>query len=315
MNLFASRILILVASALVLTDAVWAALGHFDIDVPAYLALLVLSVGLCGLGHFYSRARPDPNIAAMLFGAGFLCTFSAGADFLNYLLLTVAGHPIDETLAGIDRAIGFHWPDLIAWAGAHPALNSALHVIYETSLPQIAVLIVCLGLFRQPERIYDFCIALAIGAAIAIGFWTLFPSFGAFAVYHLPEQVALKANAALDGTYARELTGLLAHGPGRIGPSEVKGLIGFPSFHTVMALLTIWYARKLPVLRWVALVLNILVVASTPIHGGHHLVDLIGGVATTCAAVWLSGRILASARDRQPSPFARFGQSPAFPSV
>lgn len=315
MNIFANRILLLIATTLVVIDAAWGAAGHFDIDVWNYLALLIVSAALFGLGHFYSRSRPDANLAAMLFGASFLCTFSAGADFLNYLLLTVAGHPIDQTLANIDRAIGFHWPLLIAWAAAHPFINSALHEIYETSLPQIAALIVCLGIFRQPDRIYGFCIALAIGAGIAIGFWTLFPSFGAFAVYHLPEQVALKANAALDGTYARELTGLLAYGPGRIGPREVKGLIGFPSFHTVMALLTIWYARKLPVLRWAALALNILVVASTPIHGGHHLVDLIGGAATTCAAVWLSGRILASARDRQPSPFARFGQSPAFPSV
>ena len=126
---------------------------------------------------------------------------------------------------------------------------------------------------------------------------------------------AHNANAALDGSYARSLTGLLEHGPGRIGPREVKGLIGFPSFHTVMALLTIWYARKLPLLRWLALALNILVIASTPIHGGHHLVDLFGGAATTGIAVWLSGRILQAGRDMKDWPFAMLGGKPAFPSV
>jgi hypothetical protein len=314
-NLPANHLLVLIAVPLVFIDAAWAAAGGFNVDITGYLALLILSAGLSALGFFYSRARPDPNLAAMLFGASFLCTFSAGADFLNYLLLTVAGHPIDETLAGLDRAVGFDWPGLIGWAAAHPRSDFLLREAYETSLPQIAALIVCLGLFRQPEKIHGFCIALAIGAGIAIGFWTLFPSFGAFAVYHLPEQVALKANAALNGNYARELSGLLAHGPGRIGPREVKGLIGFPSFHTVMALLTIWYARKLPVLRWVALALNVLVIASTPIHGGHHLVDLFGGMATACAAVWLSARILAAGGKRQATPFAPLGQTPAFPSV
>jgi hypothetical protein len=312
---FANRFLLFTATTLVAIDVAWAAFGHFDVDVAGYLALLVLSAALFGFGYFYSRVRPDANLAAMLFGASFLCTFSAAADFLNYLLLTVAGHPIDETLARVDRALGFHWPQLIAWAAAHPVLNAALHAIYETSLPQIAALVVCLGLFRQPARIYGFCIALAIGAGIAIGFWTLFPSFGAFAVYHLPEQVALKTNAALDGSYAHALNALLAHGPDRIGPRAVKGLIGFPSFHTVMALLTIWYARNLPGLRWAALVLNVLVVASTPIHGGHHLVDLFGGAATACVAIWLSARILATAREGQPSPFAQLGQTSAFPSV
>jgi membrane-associated phospholipid phosphatase len=311
---FAKRVLLVTTLAIVATDAAWAVLGHFHVDAMSYAALLALSAALFALGQFYTHMRHDPNLAAMLFGASFLCVFSSAADLLNYLLLTVAGHPIDDTLASVDRAFGFHWPRLIAWAAAHPDVNAALRAIYETSLPQIAILIVCLGFSRQPAKIYGFCIALAASAMIAMGVWTLFPSFGAFAVYALPASVAAKVNAALDGNYAQQLHALLANGPGFITPRAVKGLIGFPSFHTVMALLTIWYAREVPYLRWVSLVLNILVVASTPIHGGHHLVDILGGTITAALAIWASDGILcvhAHAR----ADLTVLGPTQPFPSV
>lgn len=311
----ANRILLGVPLGLAAADAAWGFGGRFDVNWVGYLSLAALSLALLGAGHFYKSRRPDPNLAAMLFGASFLCAFSAAADLLNYLLLTVAGRDIDPLLAHVDHAIGFDWPSAVALMAAHPALNTILHLAYISSLPQIAVLIIALGFFEQPEKIYGFCIALAAGAAIAIGFWTLFPSFGAFAIYHLPVSLAARANAALDGHYASGLVSLLAHGPGRIDPWRVKGLIGFPSFHTVMALLTAWYARKLPGLRWVALVLNALVIAAAPVHGGHHMIDLIGGTVAAAIAIWLSSRVLEADRRARSSPLAALAQTTAFPSV
>ncbi|MGN6514815.1 MAG: phosphatase PAP2 family protein [Rhizomicrobium sp.] len=315
MNLAASRILFGLPLGLAAADAAWGLAGRFDIDWNGYVAIAALSLALLGLGHFYKSRRPDPNLSAMLFGASFLCAFSSVADLLNYLLLTVAGRDIDPLLAHADRMVDFNWPQAVAFAAAHPVLNTILRVAYMSALPQVAVLIAALGLLRQPGKIYGFCIALGAGAVIAIGFWTLFPSFGAFAIYHLPATLAAKADAALDGNYARDLVSLLRHGPGRIDPWQVKGLIGFPSFHTVMALLTAWYARNLPGLRWIALGLNILVIVAAPIHGGHHLIDLLGGVLTAAVAVYFSHRVLDGKRSARARPFAGLGQTTAFPSV
>ena len=70
--------------------------------------------------------RPEPQLAAMLFGAGFLCAFSAGASVLNYFLLTVAGKPIDSVLVQADRMLGFDWYDVMMRMGDHPYLNEVL---------------------------------------------------------------------------------------------------------------------------------------------------------------------------------------------
>jgi len=68
----------------------------------------------------------------------------------------------------------------------------------------------------------------------------------------------------------------------------VKGLVGFPSFHTAQAIIAIWYARRLKRFFYPFLVFNILVVASTPIQGGHHVVDVIGGLAVAAFAIWFA---------------------------
>jgi membrane-associated phospholipid phosphatase len=97
---------------------------------------------------------------------------------------------------------------------------------------------------------------------------------------------------------------------------ELRGVVGFPSFHTVQALVLIWYARKLPFLRWIALTLNIAVVIATPIHGGHHLIDVFGGIVVAFAAIaaadWIVGAVSRSRHTaRFYKPAAAIGEVPA----
>jgi membrane-associated phospholipid phosphatase len=285
-------ILFALVAVVAATDVVWARAGHFDIDAPAYGLLALLTLALAAGGVFYDRVRRDERLAAMLFGTSFLIGMSASFSVLNYLLLTVAGHRIDVPLAAIDRALGVDWPALMAFVAHYPLTNTVLQLVYICVLPQLAVLTVALGFWGKPEQIYALCLAVAAGAAIAIGVWTVAPSFGAFSVYELPANVSRHLVLALDGSYAHQLIHLLANGPGRIAPSSAQGLIGFPSYHAVLALLVVWYARKLAVIRWVALGINAVVLVATPIQGGHHVVDVLAGFAVAALAVWFADSAL-----------------------
>jgi hypothetical protein len=274
-------LLLAVAALLAGLDAGWAVLGHFQLDIGAYLRLGLLALVLLVGARVYQTLRPDPRLAAMLFGTGFLCAFSLGASLLNYLLLTKAGTRIDVPLAALDRALGFDWPRAMAWMAAHPRLDAVALVAYTSMLPQVALLTVVLAT-REPQSVYRFSAALALSALICIAIWTLAPSFGAFSVYAAPSHMAV----ALDPAYGRELVHLLRHGPGLISPAEAKGLIGFPSYHAALALLVIWYARRLPYLRIPALLLNIAVLLATPIQGGHHLMDVLGAIPVAAFALF-----------------------------
>jgi hypothetical protein len=70
----------------------------------------------------------------------------------------------------------------------------------------------------------------------------------------------------------------------------------------VQALLVIWYARGLAYLRWPVLAFNLVVLLSIPVQGGHHLIDMIGGVAVTAFAIWLAGVVVAGASRQAPAP-------------
>jgi hypothetical protein len=267
-------------------DAAWLQAGHFDVDVRAYGMLALLAAALAGGGLFYSYVRKDERLAAMLMATAFLIGMSTTFSILNYLLLTIAGPRIDGTLAAVDRILGVDWPAMMAVVAWHPLIDTGLQLVYISVLPQIAALVLCLGFWSKPEAIYRLCIAVAVGAAISMAVWTAAPSFGAFSVYDLPSGVSGHLALALDGRYAHELVALLAHGPGRISPAAAKGLIGFPSYHAVLALLVVWYARPLQVVRWLALAVNGLVLIATPIQGGHHIVDVVAGFAVAALAIW-----------------------------
>ncbi len=285
-------------------DTAWAIFGHFDVDGRAYAGTAGLAVFLSAGAVYYRRLRQEPALSAMLAGTAFLCAFSAAAALLNNMLLTVAGARIDLFLARIDQALGVSWLGLMALAANHPHVDAVLRVVYISMLPQVALTVVVLGCTGRATRIYTFCLAVAAGAAIAVGIWTVAPSIGAVAVYALPARVAATVHAPVDAAYAHQIAAMFAHGPGFITPDQVKGLIGFPSYHAVLALLVMWALRDVPKLNWAIFALNALVLFSTPIEGGHHVIDVVAGFAVAglaiasanSAARWARARGLARER-------------------
>jgi len=293
-----NRILLLIALSLISLDFVWVIHGHVAVDARNYVLLLGLVLPLAGGAIFYEHVRADASLSAVLAGAAFLLLFSASCSLLSYLLLTVAGTRIDNQLAAIDSAFGFHWPDLMMFAANHKLLTFFLGLAYLSVMPQTVALLLILGWKQRGADIYGFCLAIALGGLIAVSVWAIHPSFGAFSVFNLPHWAEKNLGLALDGDYGRDLILLLKNGPGFISPADLRGIVGFPSYHTVQALVLIWYARNLRVVRWIAVALNIAVLIATPIHGGHHLIDLAGGAVVAAAAIALSDWIVRRASVR-----------------
>lgn len=285
MNKRLDLLLAAIGGFLAVLDAVWLACGHFDIDARAYLFLVLIVPIMMGASVYYGQVRDEPAISAMFSATGFLVVFPAACCLLSYLVLAIAGPRIDNQLAALDRQLGFSWPALMAYAADHPGLTAALLWIYNSIVPQTLFLVLLLGWKKLPADLYGLCISMGVGAILTLALWTAYPSFGAFSVYHLPHVVAAKLHLVEDGSYARQLASMLHNGPGFITPAELRGIVGFPSYHTVQAMVLAWYARHIPYGRWGAVVLNVLVICSAPIHGGHHIVDLFGGAIVGTIAI------------------------------
>ena len=268
-----------------LVDWVWAERAGIAIADLAYGRIAGIAVLLWLAGWLYETRRPEPRLAAMLSCASFLIGFSAAASLLNALLLTVAGPRIDGLLAGLDIVLGFDWPAMMHRLAHYPVLLWVLELAYSALLPEIALAILVLGTFGHAPSVYRFVVAVALGALICIFIWALFPAFGAMSVYALDQPTAARLHVPVDGAYGEALVHMLKNGPGFISPDDMKGLIGFPSYHAVLALLLIWYFRRLPWIRWAVLLLNGVVIFATPIEGGHHWVDVFAAVPVTFLAI------------------------------
>ncbi len=282
------RILFGLGAAVVAVDFIWAAICKFQIDFAAYAQLGLMSLALLGGGLYYQTRRAEPELAAMLMGASFLCLFSAAASMLNYFLLTLHGPRIDDILVAVDRALGFDWYNTMVAMARHPLLNAVFFRVYNMVLPEIALVMVALAWTGQVEKVYRYCVALAAGALIAIAIWALAPSLGAKSLYTLPPEVASKLTLSVTCDYGKALVALLRDGPGYITPADLRGLIAFPSYHGVLALIVAWYGWHVRWLRWPLLLLNAVVITSSPIQGGHHMVDLLGSFPVTALALYLS---------------------------
>jgi membrane-associated phospholipid phosphatase len=294
-----------IAGAFVVVDAIWVIAGGFRVDFAPYLALAAVALVCIGGAAFYARIRNEAAFSAMFAATGFLMVFPAACCLLTYLAVTIAGPRIDLHLAAIDRSVGISWPAIMAFAANHSLLTQTLGLAYQSIVAQTLLIVLLLGWRQKTADLYGFCVAIGSGAIVTVTIWTAFPSFGAYSVYHLPSAVAHNLNLVESTDYGAQLTALLKNGPGFISPTDLRGLIGFPSYHTVQAIILAWYARNLAYLRWPSLILNGLMIAATPIEGGHHLVDILGGVTVAAFAIFAADAIVRKMQRNSSSPVAR----------
>lgn len=94
-----------------------------------------------------------------------------------------------------------------------------------------------------------------------------------------------------------------------------EGIITFPSMHASIALIMALAAWPILVLRWIFLTVNVIMVVSTPVDGGHYFIDVVAGLAIA-AAGWVAAsaiveRVLGG--ERRPAALAASDQSPLVP--
>jgi membrane-associated phospholipid phosphatase len=243
-----------------------------DLWRPLGLVALLSAVAV-----FYKRFRAVPKFVSCLAALIFLVMFCSGFVVLMYAIAATNRPLVDASLARADQSLGFHLPALMAWTGAHPWLNGWLRRAYDTILPQTIVVIAVLSFCGDAPALEKFVLRFMVCALVTVALFYWFPAKGPFTVYGFaPTQ-----------DQARTLQHLEAMRSGQrklVTWREAEGLITFPSFHVVWALLLALAFRGRRWLFGCSLALNAAVIFSTLSTGWHYLTDVLGGFAV-CAAV------------------------------
>jgi PAP2 superfamily len=262
-----------------------------EVNWPPFLAGYGATLGLAAIGTYVRQTKDAPRLALALVGAAIFAGFTAVSTVFIFTLFPLPNALIDPVLIQLDAVLGYHWPGLVAWLAEYPALARGLGWVYHSSLVQMFLTILLLSALAREVALHRFLLAGIITLILAVAIWWVAPSVGPSAFQSIPEADRLATGLYFSPAYGEYLLQLVHVGPPRISPEVVTGVVAFPSYHMVMALLVVWFSRGTLAFVPAALV-NTAMVPATLSHGGHHLIDLIGGLAVFALGVWIANRLI-----------------------
>jgi hypothetical protein len=271
-------------------------LTSFTVNWASFDLTYVLVTLFAGLGLACRGLNRGVGMAAASFAIAQMSLYSLVVSLDGYLAFDLHRPLNDEFLAGIDRALGIDWWSYVTWVKSVPYFGSVLTYAYLSSPGQLVVAILVLGFTRRFARLDMLSLAFMISCSVTVAIWAMFPSFGALPLHYslgLP-------TPAFDLVMTKEVAmQQLALHAGPLPPlrfEDLTGYVGFPSFHAVMAILTVRALWGLPVSGPLALAANVLVLFSIPADGGHHFIDIAGGVPVALSSIVLAKVILRQAQ-------------------
>ena len=274
----------------VATFALTEALGRVVIW-SAFLPGIAATVGLIAVAAYARWAKSAHRLALCGIGVGLYFAFSAFASIFIFALYPLPYPLIDPHLAAVDSVLGYNWEAFTESMASLPVLPEVLHFIYLSSYPQLALTILVLGVLRRETALHRFLLAGMVSLAITTTFWFFWPSIGPSAFTTLPAEITERFGLATDPRLGAYLLQLVNVGPSVISPDKFTGVIAFPSFHIIMALLVFWYLRGTLFVIPAGLS-GIAMVPATLAHGGHHLVDLAGGLVAFILTAVITARLI-----------------------
>jgi hypothetical protein len=178
--------------------------------------------------------------------------------------------PLQDTLFGrVDQSLGIYVPSIEAWANHH-WLGTLLNRSYPWLLPLLAVAGFAPALMGKMKHAREFLLANLAAFVIGLPLFALLPAVGPWYCYHLipnPAQAACWA----------QFLALRAPGP-YIFQEQAAGIVCFPSFHVIWAILcaaALWGFRPL---RIPVALLSVMIIASTLTTGWHYFSDVLAGI-------------------------------------
>ena len=186
----------------------------------------------------------------------------------------------DSRFADLDQSIGVNVPSIMAFAERIGVAN-AVNRTYMILSPFVVFAFLFPALTGKPLPARRFITSNLIAFAIGLPLFVLFPAAGPWSGYHFPpgpDRFACEA-----GLLQLRQAGAYVFHP--------AGVVCFPSFHVIWAVLaahTLWGFRWL---RIPAAILASLIIVSTMTLGWHYFVDVLAGLIVASIAVVLSRRL------------------------
>jgi hypothetical protein len=259
----------------------------------SFLVGILASLALIAVGAYARRARNAPCLALCAIGGGIFMGFTAFAALFIFALFPLTNPMIDLDLIRLDATLGYDWVAFVSFLAQFPTFTKLLGLLYHSSLFQILLTIVVLGVLGRETTLHRFLLTGILTMVTAVGVWWMWPSIGPSGFSVVPAAVQDATGLVYNSEYGAYLRFLVEHGPYVISRDVITGVVAFPSYHMIMACMVVWYNRTTPAFL-PALAINSLMIPATLSHGGHHFVDLVAGVFVFLVIALMVKRLIPS---------------------
>lgn len=239
-----------------------------------YLLMIALLVAVA-VGRRWLREPRQQRLADLIETLGLFCWVSALGGLGSYAVAAASTGFQDALLARADAAIGFDWVRAYRIVAAHGWLSALGGVAYRSIFATPLVVMVVLVADGRVARAWTFIAIFGVALAATLVSFHFWPARSALA-FHLGMAPGYVPATGLD--HVAVIDALRSGALTVVDPARIVGMITFPSFHAVSAVLFSWAGWPVRRIRTPLLAVNAAMLAVTPIEGTHYIVDVAAGM-------------------------------------
>jgi hypothetical protein len=263
-------------AVIALMDAIWARAIDFHLLIGSRDFLLIAIV-LALTAVTYGLRAERAGLVMEYFCLSLVTTAAYGV--FSYLAMASAYGPLlDGPFLAADRAMGFDWLALYRWIMVRPAVEMTLQLLYVSMLAQGLIAGIVLGMRGERHDMRALFRLIFISSFLTCIGAMLMPALGPYKIFHIQGR----------GAFLIDMQHLLSHQNLTFKLSELTGVVGFPSFHTVVALAYAWGLRRAGPFGKIMMGVNAGMLVSIPAFGGHYLVDVLAGLGVMLLSLGLT---------------------------
>lgn len=257
--------------------------GFRDGHEFALLSQLVLGILVT---HYLGSRTHTAKLGQILGGFLAVTLFMSASLLLTHAAATPARPLVDAQLLAADRWMGYDWREFIGFFAQRPALALSCVLAYNTHFLQpylLAAVLVLTGHFARFEKMVLVFLLAMVATIIIFVIWPVGSPWGheglnaaQLAPYRFPQPRTI----GWEADFLRIRAGYRA-----IPESFQAGLVSFPSFHCISAIVFLWAAWPVKWLRFLLLPTNVMMITAALFVGCHYLVDVVAGAVIALLAI------------------------------
>lgn len=238
--------------------------NYFPDNVVAFgVFLVLLNVGLHLSFAKESKACQIGNELIYFFLIMLIIAFATNAVQLTPFSI------IDQYIVKLEALVGIDTAAIVNWTNGHPQLKTLLSTIYDSLAYQMSIVPLLVLFSCRFHLLREYYFLLLCTVLLGFGFYYFFPTAAPASIFN---HALFESSQIATGLKFSELH----H---HIAPSTNEGgLIAFPSFHAIWALLCVNLLREWTVAYIVMAIINVVLIASCVLLGWHYCTDIVGSL-------------------------------------